>query len=78
METIEFYVVKNKDGKYLRGSFWVTDLKRAKIHTKRGPALSLITKMVLNGSENEPELVPIICTIGEPINQDERLAKVMK
>lgn len=86
METLEFYVVRSKDGKYLRakgysgyGDSWVTDLKKAKVYTKRQGATAQITYWANNYPEyGVPELVPLIATLGEPIPQEERVAKVQK
>jgi hypothetical protein len=86
MEALEFYVVRSKDGKYLRakgysgsGDNWVTELKGAKVYTKRGPALSQITWWSNNYPKyGIPELVPLIATLGEPIDQTERVTKVKR
>lgn len=86
MEALEFYVVRNKDGKYLRakgyngyGDSWVTDLKKAKVYTKRQGATAQVTYWANNFPQyGVPELVPLIATLGEPIPQEERVAKVQK
>lgn len=86
METLEFYVVRSKDGKYLRakgyngyGDSWVTDLNKAKVYTKRQSATAQITFWANSYPEyGVPELVPLISTLGEPIPQEDRVAKVQK
>lgn len=86
MEVLEFYVVRNKEGKYLRtkgyggyGDSWVTELNRAKVYTKRGGASGQITWWATHYPDyGIPDLVPLTATLGEPIDQTERLTKVMK
>lgn len=86
MESLEFYVVRSKDGNYLRakgysgsGDSWVSDLKRAKVYTKRQGATAQITWWANNYPEfGVPDLIPLISTLGEPIPQEERVAKVQK
>lgn len=86
MEALEFYVVRSKDGKYLRakgyngyGDSWVDDLKKAKVYTKKGPASAQVTYWA-NAYPNfgVPELVPLIATLGDPIPQEERVSKAKK
>jgi hypothetical protein len=81
MESLEFYVVRNKEGQYLRskgyggyGPSWVNELKKAKVYTKRGPACAQVTWWYSNYPDyGIPELVPIIGTLGEPIPQEKRV-----
>jgi hypothetical protein len=81
METLEFYVVRSKDGKYLRskgysgsGESWVTELKKAKVYTKKGPASAQITFWATNYPKfGIPDLIPLTATLGEPIDQTERV-----
>ena len=81
METLEFYVVRSKDGKYLRskgyngyGESWVEELKKAKVYTKRGPAAAQVTWWATNYPDyGVPYLIPIIGTPGEPIPQEKRV-----
>jgi hypothetical protein len=81
METLEFYVVRSKDGKYLRskgyggyGRSWVDELKKAKVYTKKGPACAQVTWWATNYPDyGTPDLVPIIGTLGEPIDQTKRV-----
>lgn len=47
---LEFYLVRNKEGKYFRakgfngsGESWVTDIKKARIYQKIGPARASVT-----------------------------------
>lgn len=83
METLEFYVVRNKEGKYLRskgyggyGTSWVDDLKKAKVYNKRQGATGQITWWFSNFPDYGcPELIPLTATMGEPIPQEERVLK---
>lgn len=84
MESLEFYVVRNKEGKFLRakgyngyGDSWVSDLKRAKVYTKKGGASGQITWWATHYPEyGIPDLIPLTATMGEPIDQTERISKV--
>jgi len=84
MDALDFYVVRNKEGKYLRakglkgyGDSWVSDLKRAKVYTKKGGASGQITYWATHYPDyGVPELIPLIATLGEPIDQTERINKV--
>jgi hypothetical protein len=81
MESLEFYVVRSKDGKYLRskgyggyGQSWVEELKKAKVYTKKGPACAQVTWWATNYPDyGIPDLVPITGTLGEPIPQEKRV-----
>jgi hypothetical protein len=86
METLEFYVVRSKDGKYLRakgfsgsGNSWVEELKRAKVYTKKGTACAQITFWARQYPEyGVPDLIPITGTLGEPIPQELRVVNSMR
>jgi hypothetical protein len=83
MEALEFYLVRNKEGKYLRsrgyhgyGECWVAELKYAKVYTRKGTALSQITYWASTFPDyGVPELIPLTATPGEPIPQEERVLK---
>ena len=85
METLEFYVVRSKDGKYLRskgyggyGQSWVEELKKAKVYTKKGPACAQVTWWYTNYPDYGcPELIPITGTLGEPLPQEKRVLEVI-
>ena len=82
MDTLIFYLVRSKDGKYLRsrglngsGEHWVTDIKKAKVYPKKQSATAQITWWSSNYPEfGVPDLIPLIATPGEPIDQVERVA----
>jgi glutamate formiminotransferase len=85
METLTFYAVRSKDGKYLRttglggGNHWVDTLEKAKVWTKIGPAKSQVTFWAGNYPEfGVPDIIPLVATAGEPINQDDRVSKALK
>jgi hypothetical protein len=84
-ETLTFYVVRNKDGKYHRkqtgiyADGWVSELKRAKVYTKKAPASSCVTFWAKNFSKyGIPELVPLNAILGQPIDQTERVTLAIK
>lgn len=84
MESLEFYIVRNKEGKYLRakgysgyGDSWVTELNRAIVYTKKGGAAGQITWWATHYPDyGIPDLIPLTATLGEPIDQTERVSKV--
>jgi hypothetical protein len=80
METLEFYVIRRKDGLYLRSRRqWGEGLKKAKVYTKKGGACAQVTAWSNeNWAFGIPELIPIIGTLGEPIDQTERVMKSRK
>jgi hypothetical protein len=79
---MELYLVRNKEGKYLRakgyngyGDSWVEDINKAKIYPRKGTALSQITWWGRKYPEyGVPDLIPLICTAGEPIDQTKRVS----
>ena len=81
METLTFYLVRSKDGKYLRsrgmngsGEHWVTDIKKAKVYPKKQSATSQITWWSSNYPEfGVPDLIPLVATTGDPIDQEDRV-----
>lgn len=81
MESLEFYVVRNNAGQYLRskgyggyGPSWVNELKKAKVYTKKGPACAQVTWWYSHYPDYGcPELVPITGTLGDPIPQEKRV-----
>lgn len=79
-ETLEFYVIQRKDGKYLRSrSQWGEGLKKAKVYTKKGSACSQVTSWgTSNWEHGIPDLIPLVATVGQPIDQTERVAKSLK
>lgn len=85
-QTITVYAVRSKDGKYLRskgysgrGNCWVDDLVDAKIWLKSGGANTQVTWWATHYPDyGVPDLIPLIATAGEPINQEERVGKVLK
>lgn len=86
MESLELYLVRNKEGKYLRakgyngyGECWVDDIKKAKIYTKKSTASSQITWW--SGKYPQygvPDLIPLITTLGEPIDQTKRVSDSLR
>lgn len=76
METLEFYVIRRKDGRYLVSKRqWGEGLKKAKIYTKKG-ACGQVTAWADELPDNEiPVLIPLVATLGEPIDQTERVMK---
>ncbi len=86
MDTLTFYVVRSKDGKYLRskgyggyGQSWVDDIKKAKVWNKIGPANAQVTWWARSYPEyGIPDVIPFVATAGEPLNQDDRVKKALK
>lgn len=85
-KTLTFYVVRSKDGKYLRskgysgsGESWVDSLLKAKVWTKIGSANAQVTWWTSNYPKyGIPDVIPLTATLGEPLNQDERVRKALK
>ena len=81
MDTLLIYVVRSKDGKYLKsrgyngsGEHWVTDINKAKIYTKKQTATSQITWWANNYPKyGIPDLIPLTAVAGEPVDQEERV-----
>lgn len=86
METLTFYIVKSQDGKYLRttgfggnGEHWVSDIKKAKVWNKIGPAHSQVTWWSNAYPDfGIPMVIPLVATPGEPIDQTDRVKKAQK
>lgn len=85
MDTLELYVVRNKQGKYLRskgyggyGPSWVEDLQKAKIYPKIGPARSQVTFWANNyPGFGTPEIVVLTVTASQVLNEEERVKKAV-
>lgn len=85
VENLTFYVVKNKEGKFLRskgyngyGECWVSELKKAKVWTKLGTANAQVTWWASTYPEyGIPDVIPLYTTMGKPLNQDDRVAKAI-
>lgn len=85
MDTLELYVVRNKQGKYFRskgyggyGSNWVDELKKAKIYPKIGPARSQVTFWANNYPDyGTPEIVVLTVTTSRVLNEEERVKKAI-
>lgn len=81
MESLELYLIRNKEGKYLRakgyngyGECWVEDVKKAKVYLKKSTASSQITWWARKYPQyGIPDLIPLITTVGEPIDQTKRV-----
>jgi len=86
MEALEFYIVRNKDGKYLHSKghsgydkSWANDIKKAKVYTKKSSAIGQIMFWASHYPEFDvPNLILLIATLGEPIDQTERVKKSIK
>ena len=80
---LTLYAVRSQDGKYLRskgyegsGECWVTDINKAKLYSKIGPAHSQVTWWANAYPKfGIPVIVPFIATPGEPIDQTDRVKK---
>ena len=85
MDTLELYVVRNKEGKYLRskgyggyGPSWVDELQKAKIYPRIGPARSQVTFWTNNyPGFGTPEIVVLTVTASQVLNEEERVKKAI-
>ena len=85
MDTLELYVVRSKDGKYLRakgyagtGESWVTDLKKAKIYPKLSTARSQVTFWAGNYPKfGVPDIIKLTITASEVIDETSRVDKAL-
>ncbi len=83
MDTLELYVVRNKQGKYFRskgyagyGPSWVDELQKAKIYPRIGPARSQVTFWANNYPEfGTPEIVVLTVTASQVLNEEDRVKK---
>lgn len=80
MDTLTFYVVRSKDGKYLRstgiggGAHWIEDIKKAKVWNKIGTAKAQVTFWASNYPEfGVPEIIPFLATPQEPMNLEDHV-----
>ena len=85
MDTLTFYVVKSKDGKYLRstgiggGEHWVSEIKKAKVWNKIGPAKAQVTFWANHYPDfGVPEIIPFLATPQEPMNLEEHVKKSLR
>lgn len=70
-----FYVVRNKEGKFLRskgyngyGECWVDGLDKAKVWSKPGPAKAQRTWWLEHFPDyGAPDVIPLLASIGDPL-----------
>ena len=80
---MEFFAVRNRDGHYYRakgygggGATWVTDLKKARIYARPGPARTQITYFATNHPDyGVPKLVRLMVTAVEEVDETARVNK---
>lgn len=85
-EEICFYAVRSKDGKFFRakgfggsGESWVTDLTKARIYARLGPAKSIATFYAKNYSTfGVPVVVKLVVGSIEELDQTDRIKKVQE
>ncbi len=78
--SLSLYVVRNNEGEYFYGKgYWGCEIADAKIYKKISPAKSIVTSFA-NSYKNEPvlEILELNATLGQIINQEERLKKITK
>lgn len=84
---LTFYVVRNKYNQFLKRSWcgrsydlaWTTKLTEAKVWNRIGSAKTQVTQWANHCPEHGiPELIPLIATLGTPIDQTTRVSKVVK
>ena len=85
--TKTFYVVRNKEGKYLHskgyngsGECWVEGLEKAKVWSRPGPAKAQRTWWLEHyPCYGAPDVVPLVATLGEPLSLNKgSLKKALK
>lgn len=83
LEELEFYAVRNKEGKYFRakgrdgyGETWVADIKKARIYQKPGPAKAVVSWFFNNyPSFGVPDLIKFTVSKTEIIDESIRINK---
>jgi hypothetical protein len=83
IETLEFYGVRNKEGKWFRakgyggyGETWVKELKKARIYNRIGPARATISYFANTYPKyGIPELILFKCTEMVVLDETERVLK---
>jgi len=85
MDTLELYVIRNKQGKYYRskgyggyGQNWVDELQKAKIYPRIGPARTQVTFWSNNyPGFGTPEIVVLTVSATKVLNEEERVKKAI-
>lgn len=80
---IKVYMVRSQDGKWFRakglggsGDSWVSDVKKARVYTKIGPARSCVTWWTNNYPEyGSPDVVEIPAEYGYILDEKTRIQK---
>jgi hypothetical protein len=83
IETLEFYGVRNKEGKWFRakgyggyGETWVKELKKARIYNRIGPARAAVSYFANNFPKyGIPEIILFKCTEMVVLDETERVLK---
>lgn len=83
---LQFFAVRSKDGKWLRakgysgsGESWVTDISKAKIYGKIGPARAQVTFWSKHYPEYKiPEIVRFNVLTGEILNEEDRVKESIR
>ncbi len=80
--TVVFYAVRNTKGEYYGTSSalkrgWQPNISDAKVYSKPGPAKTLITTLAIK-EETTPDLVELVVTKVNVINQTKRVAVAKK
>jgi len=86
MESLTFYVVRSKDGKYFRskgyggyGNSWFDDVQKARVYQKIGPARSQVTFWAnAYPKYGVPDIIELTVTGTKVINEGDRVNKAVK
>jgi hypothetical protein len=86
IEALEFYAVRNKEGKWFRrkgyggyGDTWVSELKKARVYNRIGPARGTISFFANNYPKfGVPDLVLFKCTEMVVVDETARVEKQKK
>lgn len=81
--TLDFYAVRNKEGKWFRrkgyggyGDTWVDDIKKARIYGKIGQARGIVSFFATRWpTYGVPEIIHFQAKAHEIINEDDRVEK---
>lgn len=82
---LELYAVMNSSGQFFRakgyggyGESWVSDINKAKIYARIGPARSIVTFYAKLDPTRIPQLIKIISSTVEVVDETERVNKIIK
>ena len=83
LSSLEFYLIRNKDGKWFRakgyggsGDSWVSEIKRARVYGRIGPARTQVNFWATNYPKyGVPEIVKLTVSGFTVIDETDRIKK---